>query len=170
MANLAFFLAFDCGSLTNRTVCGFLRTKLLAGCWSDRSNRPVLLNSPNTVPQRKPRREKAPYWLRGIMWPFGEEKVKIIAIGEQEFQWAAFCGAKKIIQPWCVNKNLVVHYKDRILTIFDVNLDKYRAIDLFRDVKILAVEQGVTFPMYVGFKWHPPRRENQRWPLNSDNA
>ncbi|KAJ8437331.1 hypothetical protein Cgig2_015062 [Carnegiea gigantea] len=33
-----------------------------------------------------------------------------------------------------------------MLTIVDVNLDKYQAIDLFRDVKELAMEQGVTFP------------------------
>ena len=56
-----------------------------------------------------------------------------------------------------VTKNLVAHYKDRMLTIVDVNLDKHQAIDLFRDVKVLALEQGVTFPKYAGFKWYPPR-------------
>ncbi|KAJ8451191.1 hypothetical protein Cgig2_013963 [Carnegiea gigantea] len=60
-----------------------------------------------------------------------------------------------------VTKNVLVHYKDRIITIVDV-------IDLFRDVRALAVEQGVVLPEYAGFKWHPPGRENQRWPLNTD--
>ncbi|KAJ8426924.1 hypothetical protein Cgig2_010442 [Carnegiea gigantea] len=63
-----------------------------------------------------------------------------------------------------VTKNVVVHCKNRMITIVDVNLDMYQVIDLFRDVRGLAVEQG-----YAGFKWHPPGRENQRWPLNTDN-
>ncbi|KAJ8437760.1 hypothetical protein Cgig2_009475 [Carnegiea gigantea] len=42
-------------------------------------------------------------------------------------------------------------------------------IDLFRNMRGLAVEQGAVLPKYAGFKWHPPRRENQRWPLNTDN-
>ena len=56
-----------------------------------------------------------------------------------------------------------------MLPIVDVNLDKYQVIDLFRDVKVLAMEQGVTFPKDAGFKWHPHRGKNQMWPLNSDN-
>ncbi|KAJ8423917.1 hypothetical protein Cgig2_014319 [Carnegiea gigantea] len=40
-----------------------------------------------------------------------------------------------------VTKNVVVHYKDRIITIVDINLDMYQVIDLFRDVRELAVEQ-----------------------------
>ncbi|KAJ8424734.1 hypothetical protein Cgig2_010034 [Carnegiea gigantea] len=67
-----------------------------------------------------------------------------------------------------VTKNVLVHYKDRMITIVDVNLDMYQVIDLFRAVRELAVEQGVVLPEYAGFKWHPPGRENQRWPLNTD--
>ncbi|KAJ8426493.1 hypothetical protein Cgig2_029235 [Carnegiea gigantea] len=44
----------------------------------------------------------------------------------------------------------------------------FHVIDLFRDVRGLAVEQGVVLPKYAGFKWHPLGRENQRWPLNTD--
>jgi len=47
-----------------------------------------------------------------------------------------------------------------MLTIADVNLDKYQAIDLFRDVKVVTLEQGITFPKYARFKWHARRREN----------
>ena len=43
-----------------------------------------------------------------------------------------------------------------------MNLDKYHPIDLFKDVKVVAVERGVTFSNYAGFKWPPPRRENKR--------
>ena len=68
-----------------------------------------------------------------------------------------------------VTKNVVVHYKERMITIVDVNLDMNQVIDLFRDVRGLAVEQGVVLPKYTGFKWHPPGRENQTWPLNTDN-
>ncbi|KAJ8441652.1 hypothetical protein Cgig2_019786 [Carnegiea gigantea] len=62
-----------------------------------------------------------------------------------------------------VTKNVVVHCKDRMITIVDVNLDMYQGYEG------LAVEQRVVLPTYAGFKWHPPGRENQRWPFNTDN-
>ncbi|KAJ8447999.1 hypothetical protein Cgig2_028875 [Carnegiea gigantea] len=76
---------------------------------------------------------------------------------------------ERAVFEWPVTKNAVVHYKDRMITIVDVNLDMYQVIDLFRNVRGLAMEQGVVLPKYAGFKWHPPGRKNQRWPLNTDN-
>ena len=59
-----------------------------------------------------------------------------------------------------VTKNVVVHCKDGIITIVDINLDMYQVIDLFRNVRGLAMEQGVVLSKYARFKWHPPGREN----------
>ena len=41
-------------------------------------------------------------------------------------------------------------------------------IDLYFDVKKLAIEQGISFPKFAGFNWHPHRKENQRWGLRTD--
>ena len=60
---------------------------------------------------------------------------------------------------------MVVHYKHKMLSIFDVNLEQYQVIDIFRDVKRAAMEHSVKFPKFVGFLWHPSRKENQRWAL-----
>ncbi|KAJ8445926.1 hypothetical protein Cgig2_009855 [Carnegiea gigantea] len=39
--------------------------------------------------------------------------------------------------------------------------------DLFRDVRSSAMENGVKLSEFPGFRWHPPGRENQRWPLST---
>ena len=68
-----------------------------------------------------------------------------------------------------ITKNLPIHYKDRMFTIINVNLDKCQTINLFRIVKVVAVEHGVTFPKYAGFNWHPLGRDNQSGSPNFDN-
>jgi len=55
-----------------------------------------------------------------------------------------------------------------MISIHDVSLDTYQSLDLFRDVRSSANENGVKLPKFSGFRWHPPGRENQRWALSTD--
>ncbi|KAJ8447261.1 hypothetical protein Cgig2_013038 [Carnegiea gigantea] len=43
----------------------------------------------------------------------------------------------------------------------DISIDKYQSINLFRDVRSSAMENGVKLPKFPRFRWHPPGRENQ---------
>jgi len=56
-----------------------------------------------------------------------------------------------------------------MISVQDISIDKYQSIDLFRDVRSSAIENGVQLPKFPGFRWHPPGRENQRWPLITDS-
>ena len=67
-----------------------------------------------------------------------------------------------------VGKSIVVHYKDRMVHINDVDLDWYQGVDLYSDVRSLASKSGFVFPKFAGFQWHPPNKENQRWTLECD--
>ena len=62
-----------------------------------------------------------------------------------------------------------MHYKDKIIRIMDVEMEKYNCLELFRDARAKANEEGIEFPKYAGFRYHPPNRENQRWMLNVDD-
>lgn len=50
-------------------------------------------------------------------------------------------------------------------TLQDVYLHKYDPDTLVRDVREEARKSGGPFPENVSFIWHPPGKENQRWPL-----
>ena len=63
---------------------------------------------------------------------------------------------------------MVIHCKDRMISIHDVSLDTYQSLDLFRDVRSSTNENGVKLLKFPGFRWHPPGRENQRWALSTD--
>jgi len=41
---------------------------------------------------------------------------------------------------WQGKKCLLVHYKDKMISVFDVDLNTYQMIDLYSDVKKLAME------------------------------
>ena len=56
-----------------------------------------------------------------------------------------------------------------MISIQDININKYQSIDLFRDVRYSAMKNGVQLPQFHGFRWHPSGRENQRWPLTIDS-
>ena len=58
-------------------------------------------------------------------------------------------------------RNLVVHYKDKVIRIMDVEMEKYNCIELFRDARASAKELGVEFPKYAGFRYHPPNKETR---------
>ncbi|KAJ8427962.1 hypothetical protein Cgig2_023257 [Carnegiea gigantea] len=45
-------------------------------------------------------------------------------------------------------------------------MEKYNCIELFADARARAYESRIEFPKYVGFKYHLPNKENQRWHLN----
>ena len=62
-----------------------------------------------------------------------------------------------------------MHYKDKIIRIMDVEMERYNCLELFRDARAKANEEGIEFPKYAGFRYHPPHRENQRWHLNVDD-
>jgi len=51
---------------------------------------------------------------------------------------------------WQGKKCLLVHYKDKLILAFDVDLDTYHMIDLYFDVKKLAIEQGISFLYLLG--------------------
>ena len=59
-------------------------------------------------------------------------------------------------------RDLVVRYKDKVIRIIDVEMEKYNYIELFRDARASVKESGIEFPKYVGFRYHPPNKENQR--------
>ena len=59
-------------------------------------------------------------------------------------------------------RDLVVHYKDKVIRIIDVEMEEYNCIELFRHVRASAKESGIEFPKYAGFRYHPPNKENQR--------
>jgi len=59
-----------------------------------------------------------------------------------------------------VEKSIVVHYKDRIVRSNDVDLDRYRGVYLYSDVRSLASQAGFVFSKFAGFQWHPPNKEN----------
>ena len=71
---------------------------------------------------------------------------------------------------WQGKKCLLVHYKDKMISVFDVDLNTYQMIDLYSDVKKLAVEHGISFPKFAGFNWHPHRQENQRCGLTTEKG
>jgi len=60
-------------------------------------------------------------------------------------------------------RDLVVHYKDKVIRIMDVEMEKCNCIELFRDARASAKESGIEFPKYAGFRYHPLNKENQRW-------
>jgi len=43
-----------------------------------------------------------------------------------------------------------------MISIQDINIDKYQSIDLLKDVRSSAKENGVKLPKFPGFRWHPP--------------
>ena len=55
-----------------------------------------------------------------------------------------------------------------MISIWDIGIDKYQSIDLFRDVRSSAIENGVRLLKFPDYRWHRPSRENQRWPLSID--
>jgi len=69
---------------------------------------------------------------------------------------------------WQGKKCLLVNYKDKMISVFDVDLNTSQMIDLYSDVKKLAMEQGISLPKFVGFNWHPHKKENQRWGLRTN--
>ncbi|KAJ8421831.1 LOW QUALITY PROTEIN: hypothetical protein Cgig2_024207 [Carnegiea gigantea] len=63
-------------------------------------------------------------------------------------------------------RDLVVHYKDKVIRIMDVEMEKYNCIKLFRDARARVNESEIEFPKYTGFRYHPPNKKNQRWHFN----
>jgi len=49
-----------------------------------------------------------------------------------------------------------------MILVQDIAIHKYESIDLFRGVRSVAKENGVKLSKYIGFRWHPLSRENQR--------
>jgi len=64
---------------------------------------------------------------------------------------------------------IIIHYKDRMTHVNDIDLFKYEGVDLYTDVRSLASKSGRVFPKFAGLQWHPPNKENQRWPLDCDD-
>jgi len=48
-------------------------------------------------------------------------------------------------------KSSLVHYKDRMVHINDVDLDRYQGVDLYSDVRCLASQSGFIFQKFAGF-------------------
>ncbi|KAJ8420926.1 hypothetical protein Cgig2_030220 [Carnegiea gigantea] len=53
-------------------------------------------------------------------------------------------------------RDLVVHYKDRVIKIMDVEMEKYNCMELFRDARASAKESGIEFPKLTKF-WEDVR-------------
>ncbi|KAJ8436070.1 hypothetical protein Cgig2_000366 [Carnegiea gigantea] len=55
-----------------------------------------------------------------------------------------------------------------MISLRDINIDKYRSIDMFRDMTSSTRENAVKLPKFLGSRWYPPSRENQSWLLSTD--
>ncbi|KAJ8430866.1 hypothetical protein Cgig2_023544 [Carnegiea gigantea] len=53
-------------------------------------------------------------------------------------------------------RHLVVYYKDKVIRIIDVEMEKYSCIELFRDARASAKELGIEFPKLTKF-WEDVR-------------
>ena len=47
-------------------------------------------------------------------------------------------------------RDLIIHYKDQIIKIMDVEMEKYNYIELSRDAWVKANESQIEFSKYVG--------------------
>ncbi|KAJ8443285.1 hypothetical protein Cgig2_015763 [Carnegiea gigantea] len=65
-------------------------------------------------------------------------------------------------------RDFIVQYKDIVVRIMDVTMEKYNCIKLFKDARARANESGIELPKHAGFRYHSPNKENQRWRLNID--
>jgi len=65
---------------------------------------------------------------------------------------------------------LVVKYKDIMISLRDITIDKYQSIDMFRDVRSSTRENAVKLPKFLSSRWYPPSRENQSWLLSTDGG
>jgi len=50
-------------------------------------------------------------------------------------------------------KSIIVHYKDKMVHMNDVDLNKYQVVDLYTDVRGLASRSGFVFPKFTRFQW-----------------
>jgi len=64
---------------------------------------------------------------------------------------------------------LSVYYKKEKVEFWDVDLDKYSMIDLYKDVKSSFEKVGIELPKYVDY-WFMSPTSRMRWPLNCDVA
>jgi len=66
-------------------------------------------------------------------------------------------------------RTLLVYYRKEKVEFWDVDLDEYRMIDLYRDAKASFEKVGIELPKYVDY-WFMSLTSRVRWPLNCDAA
>jgi len=64
---------------------------------------------------------------------------------------------------------LSVYYKKEKVEFWDVDLDKYSMIDLYRDAKSSFEKVGIELPKYMAY-WFISPTSRTRFSLNCDNA